>query len=399
MDDIIVWSQTVEEHERHLRIILQTLQDAGLYINKTKTKLFCYETSFLGHIISQDGIKADPSKIDKIINWPASKNVKEVQQFLGLVRYLNVFLPHLTIQTSVLSRLTTKECAKNFPKWNNTYQSAFDKIKQIVLSRECLTVIDHTKLTTNNIYVTTDASDRCTGAVLSFGPTWETARPVAFDSSTLKDAELNYPVHEKELLAIIRAVKKWKYDLIGTPFFVYTDHKTLLNFATQKDLSQRQAHWMETLSSYECKFVYVKGEDNSMADALSRYPTTQTTSNTFAQHNAQHPYITFDKNNILVLNKTKAMPTPLTAIAALTEINPQKTKLEFSIDDDLIKKLRKGYAKDPWCQNVKYEYVRKSGTDGNDRHGHGRRRSARRGERCGLNVCVVPSLNGRGLSI
>ena len=216
MDDIIVWSQTVEEHERHLRIILQTLQDAGLYINKTKTKLFCYETSFLGHIISQDGIKADPSKIDKIINWPAPKNVKEVQQFLGLVRYLNVFHPHLTIQTSVLSRLTTKECAKNFPKWNNTYQSAFDKIKQIVLSRECLTVIDHTKHTTNNIYVTTDASDRCTGAVLSFGPTWETARPVAFDSSTLKDAELNYPVHEKELLAIIRTVKKWKYDLIGT---------------------------------------------------------------------------------------------------------------------------------------------------------------------------------------
>ena len=282
-------------------------------------------------------------QVDKIVDWPTPKNVKEIQQFLGLVRYLSAFLPHLAVQASVLSRLTTKECIKNFPPWNETYQKAFDKIKEIVLSRECLTVIDHTKLDSNNIYVTTDASDRCTGAVLSFGPTWETARPVAFDSSTLKDAELNYPVHEKELLAIIRAVKKWKYDLIGTPFFVYTDHKTLLNFLTQKELSRRQARWMEMLSSYECKFIYVKGQDNTMADALSRYPTTPTSCHKIAQHNAQHPYITFDKDNILILNREKVIPTPLTAIAALTEINPQKTKLEFSIDDDLVKKLHDGY--------------------------------------------------------
>ena len=90
--------------------------------------------------------------------------------------------------------------------------------QEIVVSRKCLTVIDHDKLKDNNIFVTMDASDRCTGAVLSFGPNWETARPVAFDSSSLKDAKLNYPVHEKELLAIICALKKWKYDLIGSPF-------------------------------------------------------------------------------------------------------------------------------------------------------------------------------------
>jgi hypothetical protein len=270
MDDIIVWSQSIEEHTKHVRIILQTLQDAGLYINKKKPHLFCYKTSFLGHIISQRGIEADPSKVDKILNWPAPKTLKEVQQFLGLVKYLNAFLPRLAIQSSILSRLTTKECAKHFPPWNETFQNAFDKIKEIVLSRECLTVIDHNKLHSNKIFVTTDASDRCTGTVLSFGATWETARPAAFDSCTLKDAELNYPVHEKELLAVIRALKKWKYDLIGCPFFVYTDHKTLLNFATQKELSRRQAHWMETLSIYDCKFVYVKGQDNTMADALSR---------------------------------------------------------------------------------------------------------------------------------
>ena len=86
--------------------------------------------------------------------------------------------------------------------------------------------------------------------VLSFGPTWETACPVAFDSKTLKGAEHNYPVHEKELLAVICAIHKWKVDLIGSPFFVYTDHKTLLNFHTQRDLSCRQACWMEELAIY-----------------------------------------------------------------------------------------------------------------------------------------------------
>lgn len=214
------------------------------------------------------------------------------------------------------------------------YQAAFDNIKQIVVSRECLTVIDHAKLNTNKIFVTTNASDQCTGAVLSFGPTWEPNRPVTFNSSIMKDAELNYPVHEKEMLAIICAMNKWKYDLIGSSFFVYTNHKTLLKISTQKDLSCRQACWMEALSMYNCKFVYVKGEHNMVADALSRYPSTQTSSDTVAQQSVQHPHIGFDPSSIIILNCPKS--SPLTCVAALTDTNPQLTKLEFSINDDMI---------------------------------------------------------------
>ena len=92
----------------------------------------------------------------------------------------------------------------------------------------------------NKIYVTTDASDTCSGTLLSFGPSWETAWPVAFESTTFKGAELNYPIHEKELLAIIRALKKWCTDLVGSTFLVFTDHKTLENFNTQKELSRQQ---------------------------------------------------------------------------------------------------------------------------------------------------------------
>jgi hypothetical protein len=129
----------------------------------------------------------------------------------------------------------------------------------------------------NKIYLITDASDLRSGAVLFFGPTWETARPVAFDSMTFKGPELNYPVHEKELLAIIRSLKKWRSDLIGFPFTIYTDHKTLENFMQQKDLSRRQARWMEYMSQYDGTIIYLKGEENTVADALSCLPTLDDT--------------------------------------------------------------------------------------------------------------------------
>jgi hypothetical protein len=352
MDDIPIWSQSIEEHIVNVRTILQALQDAGLYINKKKTHLFCYEVNFLGHVISQDGIEADPSKVDKILNWPVPKNTKDIQQFLGLVRYLNAFLPRLAFQSSILSKLTTKECEKKFPPWSDEFQSAFEKIKNIVVSRECLTVIDHEKLDSNKVFLTTDASDLCTGAVLSFGPSWETARPVAFDSSSLKDAELNYPVHEKELLAIIRAIKKWKCDLLGIPFFVYTDHKTLLNFNTQKDLSRRQARWMEHLSIYDCKFVYVRGSDNTMADALSRYPSTTVNESPLAENAARHPHFPETSDNPVILLQHNTAPSPLSSIAFLTNANPEPVKLNIMIDNEIVSKLREGYGNDPWCKKL-----------------------------------------------
>ena len=169
----------------------------------------------------------------------------------------------------VLTELTMKESEKNFPSWVPKYQTAFDAIKKIITCRDCLTTIDFSKMPDYKIFVTTDVSDKCSGAVLSFGPSWETACPVAFDSMTFKNAELNYPIHEKELLAIIRALKKWRVDLLGSTFFIYTDHKTLKNFNVQKDLSHCQVRWMEFMSQFDAKVVYIKGEENTVADALS----------------------------------------------------------------------------------------------------------------------------------
>jgi hypothetical protein len=146
---------------------------------------------------------------------------------------------------------------------------AFDEIKKAVVSRECLTTIDFNFMPDHKIFVMTDVSDYQSSTVLSFGKSWESAHPVAFDLMTFKGAELNYPIHEKEMLAIIRVLQKWCSDLIGVPFFIYTDHKILENFDVQRDLSHHQARWMEFMSQYTCKIIYVKGDDNCTAGALS----------------------------------------------------------------------------------------------------------------------------------
>jgi hypothetical protein len=103
---------------------------------------------------------------------------------------------------------------------------------------------------------------------LSYSPTWETAQPVAYDSIQLKATE-NYPVHEKELLAIIQALKKWCSDLLGILIHVYTDHRTLEKFDTQRNLSRQQLHWQEFMSQYNMMITYIRGRDNTVADVLS----------------------------------------------------------------------------------------------------------------------------------
>ena len=272
LDDIVIWSDTVAEHTKHIDMVMKALAAAKLHLNPKKCKFFRLELDFLGHHISARGIEPNSSKVEKILNWPVPRSATDVRAYLGLVRYVSAFLPKLADHTIVLTPLTTKDAHKHFPPWTDEHQCAFESIKSLVVSSECLTVIDHEDPGNNKIFVTCDASDWRTGAVLSFGPTWETARPVAYDSMQLKAAEKNYPIHEKELLAIIRALKKWRTDLLGSPIYVYTDHKTLENFDTQKDLSRRQLRWQEFLSQYEINMIYIPGPDNTVADALSRLP-------------------------------------------------------------------------------------------------------------------------------
>ncbi|RDB15414.1 Transposon Ty3-G Gag-Pol polyprotein [Hypsizygus marmoreus] len=313
LDDIIIWSSSVEEHKVNVSLVLEALRAANLFCSLKKSILFTTEIDFLGHHISPRGIEADASKVERILNWPRPRSAKDVRRFLGLVRYIATFLPALAEFTSILTPLTRKECNTFFPGWSPTHQNAFDQIKSLIVSRECLTTINHDNPGANKIYVTCDASLRRTGAVLSFGESWEAARPVAFESRQLRGPELHYPVHEQEMLSIMRAITKWRSDLLGTHIHIYTDHKTLENFDTQRDLSRRQARWMEYLSQYEYTIHYIAGELNTVADALSRLPDSCD----------PHP-----------------SSSPVTAV------------FEIRSDPTFVSDIKSGYTSDPWCKSL-----------------------------------------------
>ena len=128
MDDIAVWSQTLDKHTQNLTTLLQSLLDNELYLNPKKTKLFCSKIRFLGHRISAKGVEADESKTERVTNWPTPTCMKHVRAFLGLICYPSAFLPKLAQHTAVLDELTTKECNKTFPPWEKRHQTAFDTI-------------------------------------------------------------------------------------------------------------------------------------------------------------------------------------------------------------------------------------------------------------------------------
>jgi hypothetical protein len=193
LDDVLVWSSTVEEHTRHLRIVLRALQLARLYFNLKKCHFYLLEMDLLGHHISAWGVEANSSKVERVLEWPIPKSAMDIHSFLGLVRYISMYLPKLAEHTRTLTPLMTKECKREFPQWLLEHQKAFDAIKVLVVSQECLTTIDHENMGGGGgIFVTCDASDWQMGAMLSISEMWESACPVAFDSMQFKGAELNY---------------------------------------------------------------------------------------------------------------------------------------------------------------------------------------------------------------
>jgi len=265
------------------------------------------------------------------------------------------FLPAIADQMGVLTELTMKDSKRNFPLWMPKYQSMFDAIKTIVTGQDCLTTIDFKKMPEHKIFLTTDASNKHSGAVLSFGSTWETAHPVAFDSMTFKDAELNYLVHKKELLAVIQALKKWQVDLLQSPFWIYTDHKTLENFHSQKDLSHQQAHWMEFLSQYDARIVYIKGKDNSVADALSHLPCD----NNNAETTAQHLYSFCEDDDtinaiacIYLLSLQGPWETATSLSTSPVALQTVNATLEITANKCLLEAIKAGYSDDAWCKTL-----------------------------------------------
>jgi hypothetical protein len=269
IDDILVYSSNHEEHQQHLRQVLERLREHRLYAKRSKCEFGKSSVTFLGHVLSADGIHTEPNKIRAIESWPAPANVEELRSFLGLASYYRRFIAGHAQITVPLTRLLKKDVPFT---WGADEQTAFERLKKALITAPVLRSPDPDL----PYVVTTDASDFAVGAVLSQDD-GAGDRPVAFTSSTLSETRRRYAAYDKEMFAILEALRVWRPYLAGKPFTIVTDHAPLQYLQTQATLSPRQARWLDRLTEYQFTIVYKPGRLNTVADALSRRPAAAAT--------------------------------------------------------------------------------------------------------------------------
>ncbi|KAI0993225.1 hypothetical protein K3495_g14959 [Podosphaera aphanis] len=235
LDDVLIFSNTKEEHREHVRKVVKRLRDAGLQIDINKCEFETKRTKYLGLIITPDGVEMDDEKVKAIVSWMAPSCVRDLQKFLGFANFYRRFIKNFSKLCQPLNELLCKNIAWS---WGKSQQQAFDQLKNSFTSAPTLAYFDFSKKS----ILETDASDWASGGVLSQIDDYGQLRPVAYFSSKHSPAECNYEIYDKELLAIIKCLAEWRPELQGTSkkFDIITDHKNLEYFTTTKSLTPRQ---------------------------------------------------------------------------------------------------------------------------------------------------------------
>jgi transposase InsO family protein len=264
LDDIVIYSDSEEEHEKHVEWVLEKLHQENIPVAIEKCEFHTKKTDFVGFIIEPGQISMDPKKIEAIVNWKDPESVTGLRSFLGFCNYYRRFIAKWSKEIEPFTRMTKKNEPWN---WDNEKSKLFREVKE-KFTEEPILKIYRPELPTK---VETDSSDFALGACLlqKHGEVWH---PVAYYSRKMTPPELNYDIYNKELLGIVVALKEWRAFLQGTkePFVVKTDHKNLTSFLTTKELNRRQVRWAEMLAEYHFEIEHVRGTDNARADALSR---------------------------------------------------------------------------------------------------------------------------------
>jgi hypothetical protein len=258
IDDILIYSKTRDDHAHHIHIVLQKLRKHRLYAKFSKCEFWLEKVSFLGHILSKDGVAVDPSKVQDVIEWKQPQSVTDIRSFLGLARYYRRFIENF----SKIAKPMT-ELLKNGVKfeWSQACEEAFQTLKDRLTTTPVLAQPNIHK----NFDVYCDASRVGLGCVLI-----QEGQVVAYASRQLKRHEENYPTHDLELAAVVHTLKLWRHYLLGNHCNIYADHKSLKYIFTQSDLNMRQRRWLELIKDYDLEVHYHPGKANVVADALSR---------------------------------------------------------------------------------------------------------------------------------
>ncbi|GJY13895.1 putative reverse transcriptase domain-containing protein [Tanacetum coccineum] len=258
IDDILAYSKSKEEHEVHLKLVLESLRKEKLYAKFSKCEFWLQEVHFLGYVVNQSGIHVDPSKIEVVKNWKAPITPSEVRSFLGLAGYYRRFIANFSKIAKPLTSLT--QINQKY-EWGKKEEEAFQTLKNNLCDALILSLPDGVK----DFVVYCDASNQGFGCVLM-----QRGKVIAYASRQLKIHKNIYTTHDLELGAVVFALKTWRHYLYGTKSVIYTDHKSLQHIFDQKELNMRQRRWIELFSDYECEICYHSGKANVVADALSR---------------------------------------------------------------------------------------------------------------------------------
>lgn len=269
LDDIVVMGDTWETHCDNIRRVLHRLQEANLSLKLSKCSFFKEEVEYLGHVISGEGIKPQPSKVRAMKEYPRPEILKELQGFLGVANYYRKFVPGFASIAKPLVELTKGEKTTSNKRkvvWTEKALDAFEKLKGALSQDVVLTFPNFQKA----FVLVTDASKFALGGALQQEDSNGALRPLSYFSRQLKGAELNYSTVEREALAIVFGLRFNRTIIQGYPVVIHTDHKPLRYLFQNKEGSDRLARWRMAIADYDIRVEYIPGKDNVLADALSR---------------------------------------------------------------------------------------------------------------------------------
>jgi len=252
LDDILIFTETEEEHEQAVRRVLEVLAEHKLFLRLEKCEFHQKWIEYLGLVISENKVEMDPVKVARVRDWPTPENWTDVQAFIGFVNFYRRFIRDFSTIARPLFDLIRSDKAWN---WDTKEQDAFERLKAAVTT----TLVLVSPQDSEPFCIKADSSDFASGAVLSQQlPGEEKWHPVAFYSKSLSPVEWNYEIHDKEMLAIIRALEEWRHFLEGArhPIEIWMDHKNLEYFMTAKKLNRRQARWSLYLACFDFKLTH-----------------------------------------------------------------------------------------------------------------------------------------------
>lgn len=265
IDDVIIFSKTRREHEKHLNKVFQSLNKAELKVNLKKSSLFESKVVFLGRTIDGRTKSTKEESVEKVRSLKEPSNVKQLQRFLGLCGHFRAFIKDFSKIARPLTKLTVKDVAFD---WQKEHQEAFVELKEKITQNPVLELPDFSK----DFILTTDASDLGTGAVLTQRGANEREHVIGYHSYTFNKAERNYSTYEKEMLAVLKAIDYFRTYLDGRKFSLHTDHSALKELLTTKEPKGRTARWIHRLSELDFEVIHKPGKTIGHADALSRLP-------------------------------------------------------------------------------------------------------------------------------